>query len=192
MERTALVIGATGGIGGETAAGAAGARMEGARVAPPARGRGQGLVIVASRDQPRAASDTTAISGAPRLLLRVEAALALAGAIAAYHHLGGSWWVFAALLIAPDLSFFGYVAGPRMGARVYNAVHTYLAPAALALAGILLPSLLPLAAIWVSHIAADRVMGYGLKYPSAFGETHLTAPGKRRQHVASGGKGRPE
>jgi hypothetical protein len=58
---------------------------------------------------------------------------------------------------------------------------------------ILLSSLLSLAAIWVAHIAADRVMGYGLKYPgSAFGETHLTAPGKRRRHAASGEKGRPE
>ena len=30
-----------------------------------------------------------------------------------------------------------------------------------------------LALIWVAHIGMDRLMGYGLKYPSAFKDTHL-------------------
>ena len=134
------------------------------------------VVSVASHDRPRTVPGTTAVDGAPRLLLRAEAALVLAGAVIAFHHLGGSWWIFAAFILAPDLSFIGYVAGPRAGAKVYNAVHTYIAPAALALVGLLLPSVLPLAVTWVAHIAADRVMGYGLKYPSAFGDTHLGGP----------------
>jgi hypothetical protein len=143
------------------------------------------VVGLVSRNLPRTVPDATAVDRAPRLLLRAEAALVLAGAIISFHHLGGSWWVFAALFIAPDLSFIGYVAGIRTGAKVYNAVHTYLAPAALALAGVVLPPVLPLAAIWVAHIAADRVMGYGLKYPSsAFGETHLGDPGKKHHRVA--------
>jgi len=103
----------------------------------------------------------------------------LAAAVIAFHRLGGSWWVFAAFSLAPDLSFIGYVAGPRAGAKVYNSFHTYVAPAALALVGLRLPSVLPLAAIWVAHIAADRVMGFGLKYPSAFGDTHLGGPGAK-------------
>jgi hypothetical protein len=27
--------------------------------------------------------------------------------------------------------------------------------------------------IWVAHIGFDRLLGYGLKYPTGFGNTHL-------------------
>jgi hypothetical protein len=27
--------------------------------------------------------------------------------------------------------------------------------------------------IWLAHIGLDRAVGYGLKYPTAFKETHL-------------------
>jgi hypothetical protein len=30
-----------------------------------------------------------------------------------------------------------------------------------------------LALIWSAHIGIDRLLGYGLKYPTAFKETHL-------------------
>ena len=30
-----------------------------------------------------------------------------------------------------------------------------------------------LALIWLAHIGADRLLGYGLKYPTAFTDTHL-------------------
>jgi hypothetical protein len=30
-----------------------------------------------------------------------------------------------------------------------------------------------LALIWLAHIGADRALGYGLKYPTAFKDTHL-------------------
>ena len=29
------------------------------------------------------------------------------------------------------------------------------------------------ALIWLAHIGMDRLLGYGLKYPSAFKDTHL-------------------
>ena len=29
------------------------------------------------------------------------------------------------------------------------------------------------ALIWLTHIGFDRLLGYGLKYPSAFTDTHL-------------------
>ena len=32
---------------------------------------------------------------------------------------------------------------------------------------------LPLALVWIAHIGFDRALGYGLKYPSAFADTHL-------------------
>ncbi len=115
------------------------------------------------------------VSGAPLVLLRAEGALVLAGAVLAYHHLGGSWWLFALLFLAPDLSMLGYLAGPRAGAIAYDAVHTYLAPAALALLGLVAPAVLPFAVIWFGHLGFDRLQGYGLKYATRFSQTHLGA-----------------
>src|SRR5919198_5902888 len=62
------------------------------------------------------------------------------------------------------------------GALVYNAAHTYVWPVALAAACLLTgsPSLpVEIALIWSAHIGVDRFLGYGLKYPTAFKDTHL-------------------
>ena len=122
-----------------------------------------------------------ATRGAVTVLLRLEGALAAALAVLAYRHLGGGWAQFFGLFLLPDLSMLGYLAGRRQGAFWYNAGHTYGAPAALALASLALarPAWLPLAAIWAAHIGFDRLMGYGLKYPAAFGATHLGWRGRR-------------
>ncbi len=40
------------------------------------------------------------------------------------------------------------------------------------------PILLTFALIWVAHIGFDRMLGYGLNYPTAFGHTHLGLVGK--------------
>ena len=99
----------------------------------------------------------------------------LAASLAAYGLLGFSWLLFAVLILAPDLSMLGYLAGPRIGAIAYNAVHTLIAPAVLAFAAWLLaaPLLTALASILLAHIAADRAFGYGLKYSTGFKDTHL-------------------
>jgi hypothetical protein len=36
-----------------------------------------------------------------------------------------------------------------------------------------------IAIIWAAHIGFDRALGYGLKYPTAFSDTHLGRIGKR-------------
>lgn len=84
-------------------------------------------------------------------------------------------WAVLLLAFAPDLSMVGYLAGPRVGARTYNAVDTYVAPLLLAAVGSLLgsPPAVLLAVIWAGHVGVDRALGYGLKYPTAFGDTHL-------------------
>jgi hypothetical protein len=99
----------------------------------------------------------------------------LATSLVAYGLLGFSWLLFAVLILAPDLSMLGYLAGPRIGAIAYNAVHTLIAPAVLAFAAWLLaaPLLTALAAILLAHIAADRALGYGLKHSTGFKDTHL-------------------
>ena len=116
-----------------------------------------------------------AASGVPRLLLRLEGAATLAGAVFAYGALGGGWGMFALLFLVPDLSMLGYLAGRRAGAISYNAAHNLLGPAMLAALGIATSAhgLLAVACIWVAHVGFDRMLGYGLKYGSGFGDTHL-------------------
>jgi hypothetical protein len=88
---------------------------------------------------------------------------------------GGSWILFVLLLLAPDLSMLGYLAGSRIGAAIYNAFHTYALPVILAAYGLLEGSSLAvsMALIWLAHIGVDRLLGYGLKYASGFKDTHL-------------------
>ena len=123
---------------------------------------------------------TAAVTGTPRLLLRLEGAALLVIAVVVYARTGMSWWLFTALVLAPDLSFVGYLAGPRVGAAAYNAAHTTVGPIALALVGVLAPSPLAvaIALIWLAHVGADRLLCYGLKYDAGFGFTHLGRIGR--------------
>lgn len=126
------------------------------------------------------ATETGAVRHAPRALLRLEGAVVLLAALAAYAHLGGSWGWFAALFLVPDLTLLGYLAGPRVGAALYNAGHSYLAPALLAAVALAVTGpgvALSGALIWVAHIGFDRMAGYGLKYGGRFADTHLGVVG---------------
>ena len=118
---------------------------------------------------------TKPTSSANRILLQLEGLVVFIGAVALYVHLRGSGWIFALLLFAPDLSMIGYARGVRIGAMVYNTAHFYGMPAVLmaaALAGGWETGAL-LALIWFAHIGMDRTLGYGLKYPTEFKDTHL-------------------
>jgi hypothetical protein len=122
----------------------------------------------------------SAVSGAPRLLLRVEGAAPLCLATILYAGTGDSWWLFAILFLAPDLSFLGYLGGSNTGAILYNAVHTLTGPLLLAAIGLLfsVSALVTVALIWVAHIGFDRLVGYGLKYGAGFNYTHLDLIGR--------------
>lgn len=89
------------------------------------------------------------------------------------------WLLFAALLLLPDVSFGAYLVGPRAGALAYNVMHSYSGPLLLAVAFLATgrPPVIPL--IWGAHIGFDRLLGYGLKYSRAFGDTHLGMIGSR-------------
>jgi len=121
-----------------------------------------------------------AATGGARTLLRLEGLTLFAGMTLLYAVWDGSWWVYAILFLAPDLSFAAYLAGPRAGAIVYNAAHSYMAPVSLMVAGFALssPLTLSIAMIWMAHIGIDRALGYGLKYSAGFGFTHLGRIGK--------------
>jgi hypothetical protein len=70
----------------------------------------------------------------PAGFLRVESLAVIVAAVALYFDADYSAWAFFAFLLAPDLSFAGYLGGPRVGAVVYNLAHTYAWPVALAAA----------------------------------------------------------
>ena len=110
-----------------------------------------------------------------KILLHLEGLAVLVGSVVAYRELGDSWGKFILIFLAPDLSMFGYFASPTIGARVYNVFHTYFGPFLLWLFVYFFhwPSLSSICLIWVAHIGFDRLLGYGLKYPTQFKDTHL-------------------
>lgn len=114
------------------------------------------------------------------LLLRLEGLAVAAMTAVLYARTGASWWLFAALWFAPDLSMLGYLGGGCRGARVYNAFHTYVGPVVLAVSALLLGAhdVLPVALVWANHIGVDRLLGYGLKYGDGPGWTHLGRMGR--------------
>ena len=111
----------------------------------------------------------------PRRLLHLEGLAVLIGALVLYFHASYGWLLLLVLFLAPDLSAIGYVAGPRVGALTYDVVHTYALPIALAVVGVVwdVSTATQIALIWAAHIGMDRLLGYGLKYPTAFKDTHL-------------------
>jgi hypothetical protein len=111
----------------------------------------------------------------PGRLLQLEGVVVLLLALFGFWMTQGNWWQFALLLLAPDLSMIGYLAGPRVGSITYNVFHNYFFPAsllALSVPAFGLP-LWHIGLIWFAHIGMDRMLGYGLKYPTAFKDTHL-------------------
>ncbi|AQR63053.1 hypothetical protein BZG35_16350 [Brevundimonas sp. LM2] len=121
------------------------------------------------------------VAGLPLLLLRCEGGAVFAAAAIAYSQSGEGWWMAAILFFVPDAVMLGYLAGPRVGAIAYNLGHSYLVPALVAATAWLfdLGVLLPVTLVWIAHIGLDRMLGYGLKYRSGFGATHLGRVGRR-------------
>jgi hypothetical protein len=111
----------------------------------------------------------------PRPLLHLESAAVLIATLVAYRWSHASWLRFALFFLVPDLSMLGYAANTRVGAITYNAAHTYLGPLALAACAFASGSIaiFSLSLIWIAHIALDRMLGFGLKYPTGFKDTHL-------------------
>jgi uncharacterized protein DUF4260 len=111
----------------------------------------------------------------PRWLLHLEGASIFALTIILYRAGHFHWWVFALLLLAPDLFMLVYLANPKLGSAAYNLVHTLSVPILLLGIAIVapLPALEPYALIWLAHIGMDRMLGFGLKYPTQFRDTHL-------------------
>ena len=119
--------------------------------------------------------ETQSVSGWPKILLRLEGAALLATAVFICFVLSVDWRLFALLFFFPDLSFVAYLAGPKPGAAAYNSVHTTSLPLAYGALAYWLgaPFILQIAVIHLAHIGLDRALGFGLKYETDFGDTHL-------------------
>jgi hypothetical protein len=111
----------------------------------------------------------------PSLLLRLEGLAVAAAALVLYFHLDYGWILLVVLALAPDLAAAGYAFGPRVGAVAYDIVHCEALPILVGVIGIVhgADSHVQVALIWLMHIGVDRTVGYGLKYPTAFKDTHL-------------------
>jgi hypothetical protein len=123
---------------------------------------------------------TGEVTGGVKILLRLEGLTLCFAMVLLYALWGGSWWIFAILFFAPDLSFIAYLSDAKSGAIIYNAAHSYMAPVALMTFGFAFdaPLTLSIAMIWLAHIGFDRALGYGLKYSAGFGFTHLGRIGR--------------
>jgi hypothetical protein len=126
---------------------------------------------------------TGAVVEWPRIWLRLEGLAALIAGIAGYRAFGGDLLWLVPLLLLVDVSMIGYLVGPHPGAIVYNVAHNWFT--ALAVLGLGLVLKVPAIALagWVliAHVGGDRLAGYGLKYATAFGDTHLGWIGRPRE-----------
>ena len=121
------------------------------------------------------------VEGQVRSWLRLEGLAAFGAGLVLFWLSGGNWLFFVPLLLLPDVSMLGYLAGPRTGAATYNLVHNWALGFGTLVIGLWLdsPTVLLVAGVLLAHVGMDRTLGYGLKLPTAFGDTHLGHIGKR-------------
>jgi hypothetical protein len=119
-------------------------------------------------------------TGAVRAWLRLEGVAAFAAGLGLFGASGGNWLFIVPLILLPDVSAVGYLAGPRVGAFTYNLLHSWV-PGLMVLglgAWLASPAVQLVAAILIAHVGMDRALGYGLKLPSSFQDTHLGRIGR--------------
>lgn len=113
-------------------------------------------------------------------LLKLEELFLFGLSLLLFSELDYSWGWYALLFFAPDLSMIGYLANPQVGSWTYNLIHHKGLAIALYVLGYLManPALQFAGTLLLGHSSFDRVLGYGLKYPDAFHNTHLGRIGR--------------
>lgn len=113
-------------------------------------------------------------------LLKLEEVALMTLGIFMFGLLGYSWWLLPALVLLPDAAMLGYLAGPKIGAYLYNIAHHRGVAILLYFLGIqfMWPLVQLIGTILFIHIAMDRIFGYGLKFEKGFKFTHLGEIGK--------------
>ncbi len=118
------------------------------------------------------------------LLILEEFAMTIASLyLLSFYDLGLPVWIWALLFFAPDIGMIGYAINARIGAFTYNIFHHKGIAIVLALCGYAFGQeiLLSIGLLLFAHSSFDRILGYGLKYPDSFQNTHLGRIGKRKQ-----------
>lgn len=111
-----------------------------------------------------------------RKILQLEGLVFLLTALYFYYIFNGNWILFAVLLFTPDISMVGYFVNKKIGALLYNLVHNYVLALLIIAGGFFIfenSLLISLGLILFAHVALDRFLGFGLKYPTDFKGTHL-------------------
>lgn len=114
------------------------------------------------------------------LILRAEALAIFVAGIVLYLQLNGHALWLLPLLLVPDVSMVGYLGGPRLGAMTYNLGHNVVTALGILAIG-WFAAIAPLAllgAVLLAHLGMDRALGYGLKLPTDFRDTHLGRIGR--------------
>ena len=121
--------------------------------------------------------------GAVDLILRVEQVAILATGIVLWIANGGAPLLLVPAWLLVDLSMIGYLAGPLPGSITYNAAHNLVLPVALLGLGWWTDTgwMVLAATVFLAHIGLDRSLGYGLKLPTDFRDTHLGRIGHEKR-----------
>ena len=113
---------------------------------------------------------------------RIEAMAVLLASIYFYNHLHFNFLLFILLLFSIDIFMLGYLIDNKVGAYTYNIGHSLIIPLIILVAGVVSGNriLVGFSLIWFAHIGLDRTLGYGLKFMTGFGNTHLGHIGKEK------------
>lgn len=124
----------------------------------------------------------------PPPLLRSEGPVASLIALLANVSLDGLLRLLLVLALPPDLSIYGYLVRNRFGRLTDDVIHTYTALLILGTTAWLMDFrlLLLVALVWVGHIGADRMVGYGLKHATGFNDTHRSLRPLRNAAASEG------
>lgn len=116
-----------------------------------------------------------AVPDTVRPFLRLEGLAMFVVGLIAWERLGGDWLWLVPVLLLPDLSMIGYLAGPAVGSLTYNLVHNWALGLALLGAGLAwaMPVAALAGAVVIAHVGMDRLAGYGLKHTGSFQDTHM-------------------
>jgi hypothetical protein len=130
----------------------------------------------------RAMDSTRVPEVSVRTWLRLECAAVFVAGLIVYAQLNAPWLLALPLLLLPDISAAGYLAGPRVGALTYNVVHNWAFGLGVLGLGLVtnVAAIAVLGAIAIAHVGMDRAVGYGLKLPTSFQDTHLGRIGRDR------------
>jgi hypothetical protein len=112
-----------------------------------------------------------------KITLKLEELAMTAAAIyfLSNHNLGLSFWWWLLIFFSPDISMLGYLLNTRVGAISYNLFHHKGIALVTAAVGYYFHNDMVIATglLLFAHSSFDRMMGYGLKYPDSFKNTHL-------------------